>query len=147
MTYSFMQFSNQFCSTVPTEVQPLSSGISSFLVTTANSIGTVCDRQSYMADSRFPAMDGSATTTTIDYIGQGIPGTIPTEFGLMTGLTQFDIGANEITDEIPTEIGRLTNIVTADDGGFLSFNEHDGATIPSELGALSDMTTGGGELS
>ena len=46
--------------------------------------GTVCGWQSYMADSRFPTMDGSQQTTTFDYDydteGVGtISGTIPTE--------------------------------------------------------------------
>ena len=118
MTEGFHLYSNKLCSAVPTQVQALSSGISDYYVTTGNSFGTVCGWDgSYMADSRFPAMDGSTDTTDISYISQGITGTIPTEFGLMTGLTQLDIGDNEITGEIPTEIGRLTNIVTAADTG------------------------------
>ena len=39
--------------------------------------------QSYMADSRFPTMDGSTSTTSVDYNQQGLTGTIPT--GMICG--------------------------------------------------------------
>ena len=84
---SFHLYSNNLCSPVPTELQALSSSIADFRVTTGNAaIGTPCDEivanwQSYMTDSRFPTMDGLVTTTDIDYIRQGITGTIPTQVG------------------------------------------------------------------
>ena len=53
--------------------------LDSWQVTTGNSFGTVCGWQSYMADSRFPTMDGSTSTTSIDYNQQGLTGTIPTQ--------------------------------------------------------------------
>ena len=72
--------SNQFCDDVPTQVQALSSGVTSgWAVTTGNSFGTICGWQSYMADSRFPTMDGSTSTTSIDYSHQNLTGTIPTQ--------------------------------------------------------------------
>ena len=72
--------SNQLCSDVPTQVQALSSGVTSYWqVTTGNSFGTICGWQSDMADARFPTMDGSTGVTSINYNQQGLTGTIPTE--------------------------------------------------------------------
>ena len=70
---------NKFCDDVPTQVQALSSSVSNWQVTTGNSFGTICGWQSYMADSRFPTMDGSTGVTSIDYNQQGLTGTIPTQ--------------------------------------------------------------------
>ena len=43
MASYFKLYNNSFCSTVPTEVQALSSGITEgWSVTTGNSIGTTC---------------------------------------------------------------------------------------------------------
>ena len=111
ITSSFQLFSNKLCSDVPTQVQALSSGVTSgWKVTTGNSIGTVCGWQSYMADSRFPTMDGSTSTTSIDYNQQGLTGTIPTEFGRLTDLTYLNVGGNELTGRVPSEIGALTKM-------------------------------------
>ena len=77
---SFRFKSNKLCDDVPTEVQALSSGVTSdWQVTTGNSFGTLCGWQSYMSDARFPTMDGSTGVTSIDYNQQGLTGTIPTE--------------------------------------------------------------------
>ena len=74
MTIGFYTHSNKFCSDVPTQVQALSSGVSDWLVTTGNSIGTVCG---WIEDSRFPGA-GDTSITSIDYSSQGLTGTIPT---------------------------------------------------------------------
>ena len=80
MTQGFRFFSNKLCSDVPTQVQALSSGVTSYWqVTTGNSFGTICGWQSDMADARFPTMDGSTGVTSIDHNQQGLTGTIPTE--------------------------------------------------------------------
>ena len=80
MTHSFQFQSNKLCDDVPTQVQALSSGVTSnWLVTTGNSFGTLCGWQSYMSDTRFPTMDGSTGVTSINYNQQGLTGTIPTE--------------------------------------------------------------------
>ena len=80
MTEIFRFHSNKLCSDVPTQVQALSSGVTSnWQVTTGNSFGTICGWQSDMADARFPTMDGSTGVTSIDYNQQGLTGTIPTE--------------------------------------------------------------------
>ena len=89
----FYFHSNQLFSDVPTQVQALSSGVTSgWKVTTGNSFGTVCGWQSYMADSRFPTMDGSTSTTSIDYNQQGLTGTVPTQAsvqGQVCGVMQW----------------------------------------------------------
>ena len=60
MASHFYLMSNKLCSDVPTQVQALSSSVTeNWCVTTDNSLGTVCGWQSYMADERFPALDGS----------------------------------------------------------------------------------------
>ena len=80
MTAGFHFYSNQLCDDVPTQVQALSSGVTTgWQVTTGNSFGTICGWQSYMSDSRFPTIDGTTGTTSIDYNQQGLTGTIPTE--------------------------------------------------------------------
>ena len=59
---------------MPTEVQALSSGVTSYWqVTTGNSIGTMCE---FVDDSRF---DIPTTATSVSYIGQGLTSTIPTQ--------------------------------------------------------------------
>ena len=76
MTSYFQIFSNNVCSDVPTQVQALSSGVTSgWAVTTGTSIGTVCG---WIEDSRFPGA-GSTTATSIDYNGAGLTGTIPSQ--------------------------------------------------------------------
>ena len=104
LRYEFKLDYNKLCSDVPTEVQALSSSVTSgWQVTTDNSIGTVCGWQSYMADSRFPTMDGSTSTTSIDYSSQGLTGTIPTEFGLATNMVgPVQLQSNSRDGAIPT---------------------------------------------
>ena len=88
MNSGFMLYSNKLCSDVPAEVQALSSGVTSYWqVTSDNSFGTICGWQSYMADSRFPTVDGSTSVTSISYSSQqGITGTVPTQVALRARL-------------------------------------------------------------
>ena len=90
-------YSNKICSDVPTEVQVLSSRVTNYRVTTGNSIGTVCGWQSYMLDTRFPTMDGSTSTVSIDHTSGSKTGTLPSELGLLTELTQVSLGTNGFT--------------------------------------------------
>ena len=112
ITGLFQLYSNHLCSDVPTQVQALSSGVTSYwAVTTDNSIGTVCGWDgTYMTDSRFPTMDGSTSTKSIDYSNDELTGTIPTELGLMTDVTFMEIDDNEFSGTIPTELGRITEV-------------------------------------
>ena len=60
--------------------QALSSGVTAgWQVTTGNSIGTICGWQDYMVDGRFPTIDGSTGTTSIEYSTSCLTGTIPTQ--------------------------------------------------------------------
>ena len=100
----FAMKSNNLCSDMPTEVQALSRGVSGWYVTTGNSIGTVCGWQSYMADSRFPTMDGSTSTTSIDYSSQGLTGTIPEEMKCMKNLAWLTAPRNHLNGTFPQTV-------------------------------------------
>ena len=70
MKTGFELNSNKFCGDVPTEVQALSSGVTSgWKITTSNSIGTVCG---WIYDERFVANTtlGRTGTTSIDLSDQ-----------------------------------------------------------------------------
>ena len=98
MATGFTLASNKLCSDVPTEVSALSTNVgSNWYVTTGNSIGTVCGWQSYMLDTRFPTMDGSTSTVSIDHTSGSKTGTLPSELGLLTELTQVSLGTNGFT--------------------------------------------------
>ena len=98
MTSSFNLASNKLCSDVPTEVSALSTNVhNNWYVTPDNSIGTVCGWQGYMLDNRFPTMDGSTSTVSIDHTSESKTGTIPSELGLLTELTQVSLGTNGFT--------------------------------------------------
>jgi Leucine-rich repeat (LRR) protein len=61
-------------------------------------------------------------------------GTIPTEVGLLTGLTFFSIEQNHIDGTIPSEFGLLTDLTTLNIGE----NDLDGP-VPPEIGDLEDL--------
>ena len=132
----------QICDDVPTEVQALSSGVTAgWLVTTANSIGTVCG---WLEDSRFPGL-GNTSKTEAMYQATGITGTVPTELGVLTAMSVMTWAENDITGTLPTEIGRMTNLKN---GNFNNFNNFNGffssnsltGSLPTELGNLVKMT-------
>ncbi len=68
-------------------------------------------------------------------ISPGIAGTIPTQLGNLTELTNLNLGTNLLTGAIPTEIGNLTNLTQLG----LSDNRLTGA-IPTEIGNLINLT-------
>ena len=63
-------------------------------------------------------------------------GTMPSEIGLLSGLTGFDWSMNSITGTIPSEFGALTSLKSLN----LGTNLFTG-TLPSELGRLSSLTS------
>mmetsp|Transcript_24999 Transcript_24999/g.57947 ORF Transcript_24999/g.57947 Transcript_24999/m.57947 type:complete len:1793 (+) Transcript_24999:178-5556(+) len=133
MTSGFYLSTNNLCSDIPTEVEALSSVLgTTYSVESNNPIGTVCGWGDTMGDSRFPSMDGKTSTTTIDYKQQGLTGTLPTEFGLMTEVTKLDVGENRLSGDVPTELGNLFKLNTT---FYMSTNEFSSA-IPSQLGRL-----------
>ena len=87
MKYGFWLKSNKLCSDVPTEVQALSSGVTDWFVTTSNSLGTDCGYTWPQLPAALPT-----STTAVDYGGQSFTGTIPTQWGLLTGLTALACG-------------------------------------------------------
>jgi len=125
--------SNQLCSDVPTELAALSSSMTDWLVTTENSLGTVCG---WIEDSRFPAA-GSTTATALDYHGDNIYGTLPTQFGLLTDITSFSIWDNYLSGPIPTELG---NLVESEEDFWMSRNSFTGQ-LPTQLGKLVAMSS------
>ena len=79
---------------------------------------------------------GVANSTTDDdgeafVRGNSLWGTIPTEFGRLTGLSRLEMGTNALTQTLPTEPGQLTDLSSFDfDGNSLNCG------IPTELSAL-----------
>ena len=135
----FQLYSNMgLCDALPAQVQALSDTITTgWEVTAGNSLGTICGWQEYMADSRFPTMDGLVSTTSLAYGSQGLTGTVrvgasmeascaqkgdyfihvalslsnlfyrrraqvPTEFGIMTEVTQLYLQSNDLSGVFPT---------------------------------------------
>ena len=63
-------------------------------------------------------------------------GTLPTEVGAMTSLTNFDLHGNYlVTGTLPSELGALTSLTNLS----LYFNALTG-TLPTELSALTSLT-------
>ena len=64
-----------------------------------------------------------------------LTGTIPTELGQLSSLTQLWLSENQLSGSIPAELGNLTSLTWL----WLSKNQLSG-TIPTELGQLSSLT-------
>ena len=62
------------------------------------------------------------------------------QFGLLTDVTELNLGNNEMTGSIPTEIGCMPKVVTGGSAGFMGSNALTGS-VPTELGALVQMTS------
>lgn len=86
------------------------------------------------------------TTTEVNYHDNGYTytGTIPTEFGVLTAVTQLNLASNQLSGSIPTELGAMTAVVSGggllDTAHFLSMNDFTSA-IPTELGQISKLTS------
>ena len=95
--YGFYLSSNYLCGDIPTEVQALSSGVywtSTWQVTTGNSLGDGCDSLA----NNYPTSPDS--TTNIYLFATQYTGTIPTEYGLLTGMTFFFMGHCQLTGRL-----------------------------------------------
>ena len=77
----------------------------------------------------------TTNTTAIVYSREGYIGTIPTEFGLLTEVTDLSLFANALTGTIPTQLGLLAQM---SDNFDISSNSLS-STIPSQLGLLVQM--------
>ena len=72
------------------------------------------------------ALGGAALWQDVD---NGVSGTLPTEIGWLTGLTNVDLSYNALSKTLPTEVGMLTGLTSID----LGKNSFTG-TIPSQIG-------------
>ena len=89
--------------------------------------------------------DSSCRVVKLKLDGNNLSGTIPTELGNLTSLTELGFYNNELSGEIPTELGNLTSLTELD----LALNNLSGE-IPAELGnltALTELILTGNELS
>ena len=92
MTSYFELYSNKLCSEVPVQVQALSSGVTvGWKVTTGNEPpGIPCTWP------KLPTVLPSLTST-IDYTGASLTGSIPTELCRLSSLTQMWLGQNSLS--------------------------------------------------
>ena len=107
MWVNFYLRSNKLCSAIPTQVQALSSRVvRGWEVVTGNSIGTTCG--AYDSWPNLPTVLPSSTTIQITGFDQkSFTGTIPTQWGLLTIVSEMNIGSNKLTGSVPTQLGRM----------------------------------------
>ena len=122
----------------PTPV-PVHAGDKAALVALYNATGgdNWTDRDNWLSDEPLGEWQGVTTddagrVTELDLFGNNMTGTIPTELGNLTGLTNLALDANQLSGAIPSELGNLSKLEIL---GLLS-NQLSG-TIPPELGNLS----------
>ena len=132
VTKNFMIGSNKWCGDVPSQVQALSSGVTTNWQVTSgsNSIGTECSDWPLL-----PTYANYSAVKSVDLNQLDHTGTIPTQYGMLTEVTEFNLGGNSLTGTIPTEIGSMTRIRKGGTSGFLQGNSLS-LTIPTQLGKL-----------
>lgn len=74
----------------------------------------------------------SDTVGKIDFKSLNCVGTLPTELGLLTAMTELKIYQNSVYGTLPSELGQLTMI-----SKFIFSDNALTGTIPSELGRLT----------
>jgi len=62
-------------------------------------------------------------------------GSLPSELGLLTSITELLLFQNQLTGPIPIELGQLANITT-----FRIFGNKFTGTIPTEIGLMSALS-------
>ena len=63
------------------------------------------------------------------------------QFGLLTDVTELNLGRNEITGTMPSEIGCMTKLVTGGDWDGMVYSNQLTGSLPTELGNLVQMTS------
>lgn len=82
-----------------------------------------------------PSELGNLTTlTNLNLSSNNLAGSVPASIGNLTNLTNLNLGGNSLTGAIPAELGNLTNLTCLD----LGSNNLTG-TIPNELGKLGNL--------
>ena len=79
--------------------------------------------------------DAEGRVTGLLLKGNNLTGTIPSELGSLSSLTELNLRGNQLSGEIPPVLGGLTNLTLLE----LSLNRLSGG-IPPELGGLSNLT-------
>ena len=77
-------------------------------------------------------------TTAIRYDQGGYTGTIPTEFGLLTKVTELSLTENDLSGAIPTQLGYCNQMNSCFDLGWNSLS----SAIPTQLGHLDQLSSG-----
>lgn len=74
------------------------------------------------------------TTTGVDLGGHDYTGTIPTQFGLLTGATHFAVDNNKLTGALPSELGLLNRVT------YLSVGRNAlSSSLPTQFGLLASL--------
>ena len=87
-------------------------------------------------DRPYAALRRSLGTNQLNGDTNRLNGPIPTELGLLTGLTTLDLHNNKLEGPIPPEVGQLTALTYLD-----VYNSQLNGTIPTELRLLTALTT------
>ena len=89
----------------------------------------------FLSVSRNGVSCSGGKVMSLDLYANGLSGSVPSELGLLTGVTQFSLSYNSLSGSIPSEFGAMTEMVEWFD---LRMNMFTGS-IPSEFGAMTGM--------
>ena len=78
--------------------------------------------------------DGNGRVTGLELLENRLSGTLPSELGNLTNLTELKLPDNQLSGSIPSELGNLANLTHL----WLYSNQLSGA-IPPELGNLANL--------
>jgi len=77
----------------------------------------------------------------MDIENNNLAGCIPTQFGLLTDLTNIKIGKNDLTGTIPSEVGMLSNVEK-----FKMQENSISGSIPSWFGLMTNVASGNNDF-
>jgi hypothetical protein len=79
--------------------------------------------------------DSNGQVDRLDWYGRKLPGLLPADVGLLTGLVYFSTSENEFSGSLPETIGRWTDLSI-----FSVFNNKFTGTIPDGIAGWTDIT-------